>query len=270
MPKKLKGFLVFNFTPMNYVDTHIHLYAQEFNTDRDELIREAVDKNVTGFYMPNIDTASISSMYQLEEKYPGICFAMMGLHPCYVKENYKTELKIIEKELSERKFCAIGEIGIDLYWDKTFRQQQEEVFIKQMEWAHELDIPIVIHSRNATDEIISVIKQNIQLAPRGIFHCFSGDLKQAKEIIGLGFYLGIGGVVTFKNSGLDKVIEELGTENIVLETDAPYLAPVPNRGKRNIPSYLTLVADKIAELAKISTNDVSSTTTGNVKKIFGV
>lgn len=255
---------------MNLVDTHIHLYAEEFSADRNELIQQAFDNNVTAFYLPNIDSTSIAGMYNLEEKYPASCFAMMGLHPCYVKENYKEELSVIEKELSMRKFCAIGEIGIDLYWDKSFKKQQEEVFIEQIKWANDLNIPIVIHSRNATDEIVSIIKQNQHLKPKGIFHCFSGDINQAKEIIELGFYLGIGGVVTFKNSGLDKVVSEIGIDKIVLETDAPYLAPVPYRGKRNVPSYLSLVANKIAELKNISANEVASITTANAKKIFVV
>lgn len=253
---------------MNLVDTHIHLYAKEFNTDRTELIKQAFDNNVTSFYMPNIDSTSIAGMYELEEKYPTNCFAMMGLHPCYVKENYREELNVIEKELSKRKFCAIGEIGIDLYWDKTFYKQQEEVFAKQMQWACELNIPIVIHSRNSTEEIISIIKRNQHIKQKGIFHCFSGDVNQAKEITELDFYLGIGGVVTFKNGGLDKVLSEINIDKIVLETDAPYLAPVPHRGKRNIPAYLMLVAEKIAQLKNMDIKEVASTTSGNSKKIF--
>lgn len=255
---------------MNLVDTHIHLYADEFSADRNELIQQALNNNVTAFYMPNIDSTSIAGMYDLEEKYPANCFAMMGLHPCYVKENYREELSAVEAELSKRKFCAIGEIGIDLFWDKSFKKQQEEVFIKQMEWANDLNLPIVIHSRNATDEIISIIKQNQHLKPKGIFHCFSGDIKQAKEIIELEFYLGIGGVVTFKNGGLDKVVSGIGIEKIVLETDAPYLAPAPHRGKRNVPSYLSLVTNKIAELKNITADKVASITTENAKKIFVV
>lgn len=255
---------------MNLVDTHIHLYAEEFNTDRAELIKKAFDNGVTSFYMPNIDSKSMAGMYALEEKYPSNCFAMMGLHPCYVKENYQEELSMVEKELSKRRFCAIGEIGIDLYWDKTYQKQQEEVFIKQMEWANDLSIPIIIHSRNATKEIISIVKQNQHLNPKGIFHCFSGDVNQAKEIIELGFYLGIGGVATFKNGGLDKVLSEIKMDKIVLETDAPYLAPVPYRGKRNIPLYLTLVAEKIALLKNMGVEEVASITTENAKKIFVV
>jgi TatD DNase family protein len=254
---------------MQFTDTHIHLYAEEFNDDRQNLISEAIDAGVTKFFIPNIDSSSVDGMLQLQNQYPSTCFAMMGLHPCSVKENFADELKIVEENLSQQKFFAIGEIGIDLYWDVTFQKQQEEVFVKQLMWASQLNLPVSIHSRNATDLIIELVKKNNQLNNKGIFHCFSGTTEQAHEIISLGFYLGIGGVITFKNSGLDKVVEQIDLKNMVLETDAPYLAPVPNRGKRNIPSYLKLVAEKISSVKNISLEEVASVTTQNAKTIFG-
>jgi TatD DNase family protein len=268
--KKLILPLCYYFYTMHLTDTHIHLYAEEFDTDRETLIRQAINNNVTKFFLPNIDSSSFAGMNALQQYFPENCFPMMGLHPCYVKENYLHELNAVEAELAKQKFYGIGEIGMDLYWDVTFRKQQEEVFIKQIEWANDLKLPIIIHSRNATDEIIEILKQQQHLNPHGIFHCFSGDKKQADEIIALGFALGIGGVVTFKNSGVDKVVGETSLEHIVLETDAPYLAPAPHRGKRNIPDYINLVADKIAAIKNITKEEVAKITSANAEKIFGV
>ena len=252
-----------------FVDTHTHLYLEEFTSDRKVLIEKAINNGVRKFFLPNIDSTSVESMYELEKQYPDQFFAMMGLHPCSVKENVKEELKIVEQELSKRKFVAVGEIGLDLYWDKTFYTDQVEAFKTQINWALDLKLPIVIHCRDAFDEIYQVL-QSFDRLPKGIFHCFSGTLDQANQIIGLGnFKLGIGGVVTFKNAGLDKVVEQLELEHLVLETDAPYLAPVPFRGKRNEPSYLLEVARKIAQLKDISADEVGEITSKNSQFIFG-
>ncbi len=260
---------------MILTDTHTHLYLEEFDADRESLINDAMRMGVQRFFLPNIDTSSIGSLFALTQKYPGNCFAMMGLHPCSVKENYKDELEKIyatlqsqTSNLKPQTVYAIGEIGMDLYWDKTLVREQEIAFITQCEWASELNLPIVIHSRNSTDELIALIKNHKHLNLKGIFHCFSGNIQQAKEIIDLGFYLGIGGVVTFKNSGLDKVVEQIDLRHIVLETDAPYLAPTPHRGKRNIPEYLKLVAEKIAAIKNTSVEAVALITTENADKIF--
>ena len=251
------------------IDTHTHLYSEEFNLDRDEVIQRCLQNEIKKLYLPNVDSQSIESMLALESKYPDVCFAMMGLHPCSVKENYKEELAIVNEWLKKRKFVAIGEIGMDLYWDKTFVKEQEEAFNTQMDWALEHDVPIVIHCRDAFDEIFNVLATRSKL-PKGIFHCFSGNLEQATKIIHLGkFKLGIGGVLTFKNSGLDKVVEQIDMKHIVLETDSPYLAPMPHRGKRNESSYTKLVAEKLASIKGISSNDVASITTQNAQEIFG-
>ena len=251
-----------------FIDTHTHLYSEEFNVDRHEAINQAIEKGVTKFYMPNVDSSSIEEMLKLEIHFPDQCFPMMGLHPCSVKENYREELEIVKKWLDLRRFSAIGEIGIDLYWDKTFIKEQELTFREQIFWALEYNYTIVIHCRNAFDEIFSILKSYDKL-PKGIFHCFSGDIIQAQQILSLGnFKLGIGGVVTFKNSGLDKVVEQLKLHDLVLETDAPYLAPVPYRGKRNESSYIPLIAQKIAEIKKITIEEVAEVTTKNALEIF--
>jgi TatD DNase family protein len=251
-----------------FIDTHTHLYSEEFNEDRTAVINTAISNSVTKLYLPNIDSNSIDGMLQLEKEFPDNCFAMMGLHPCSVKENYLDELTIVKKWLDKRKFIAIGEIGIDLYWDKTFITEQEIAFKNQIDWALEYNYSIVIHCRNAFDEIFTILQSYSKL-PKGIFHCFSGDVEQAQKILALkNFKLGIGGVVTFKNSGLDKVVETISIEDIVLETDSPYLAPMPYRGKRNESSYITLIAKKVAELKNISIEEVENVTTNNANFIF--
>ena len=251
-----------------FIDTHTHLYSEEFNEDRTAVINTAISNSVTKLYLPNIDSNSIDGMLQLEKEFPDNCFAMMGLHPCSVKENYLDELTIVKKWLDKRKFIAIGEIGIDLYWDKTFITEQEIAFKKQIDWALEYNYSIVIHCRNAFDEIFAIL-QSYKKLPKGIFHCFSGDVEQAQKILALkNFKLGIGGVVTFKNSGLDKVVETISIEDIVLETDSPYLAPMPYRGKRNESSYIPLIAKKVAELKNISIEEVENITTKNANFIF--
>ncbi|MCB0566731.1 MAG: TatD family hydrolase [Phaeodactylibacter sp.] len=255
---------------MRLIDTHTHIYLEQFDEDREEMIQRALDSGVEQFFLPNIDSSSITRMMQMEEAHPGRCFAMMGLHPCSVKENFQEELAIVRDWLDERPFCAVGEIGIDLYWDKTFIEQQKEAFLLQMEWARELGIPIVIHSRDATDLLIDLVEKNIDERLKGIFHCFSGTEEQARRIIELGFYLGIGGVLTFKNAGLDKVMEKVAMEHVVLETDSPYLAPVPWRGKRNESAYVRLVAEKLAALKGVSAQEVAEVTARNAEQLFPV
>ena len=251
-----------------FIDTHTHLYSEEFNEDRIPSINLAMEKGVSKFYMPNVDSASIEGMLALEVHFPEHCYPMMGLHPCSVKENYREELEIVKRWLDLRRFSAIGEIGIDLYWDKTYIKEQELAFKEQLFWALEYNYTVVIHCRNAFDEIFAILKSFDKL-PKGIFHCFSGDFIQAEKILSLGnFKLGIGGVVTFKNSGLDKVVEQLNIHDIVLETDAPYLAPVPYRGKRNESAYLPLVAEKIAQIKNISIDEVAKITSQNALEIF--
>ncbi|MBA3663908.1 MAG: TatD family hydrolase [Bacteroidetes bacterium] len=250
------------------IDTHTHLYAEEFNADRTSLIKKAIGNGVQKFYLPNIDSTSIEGMHQLEEEFPGNCFAMMGLHPCSVNATVESELAIVESWLKKRSYKAIGEIGIDLYWDKTFLMQQQQAFSKQIQWALDYHLPIVIHCRDAFDEIYEIVS-SFKILPKAIFHCFSGNTQQANKIIELGnFKLGIGGVVTFKNSGLDKVVENIALEHLVLETDAPYLAPVPFRGKRNEPSYILEVARKVAQIKNCSLDEVAEITGKNAMFIF--
>jgi len=250
------------------IDTHIHLYAEEFNADRDQLITKAINNNVKKFYLPNIDSESIEGMHSLENKFPEHCFAMMGLHPCSVKENVKEELALVEGWLKQRKYCAVGEIGIDLYWDKTFLNEQLQAFKTQIQWALDYNCAIVIHCRDSFDEVYDCLK-SFKTLPKGIFHCFSGSVDQANKIIDLGnFKLGIGGVITFKNSGLDKVVKEISLEHLVLETDAPYLAPIPHRGKRNEPSFILEVAKKIAEVKEVAMYEVEEATEKNARFIF--
>jgi TatD DNase family protein len=250
-------------------DTHCHIYLKEFDADRAEMILRGKTAGVNRFLLPAIDSETHISMLRLENEFPRECFTMMGLHPCSVKEGYEEELKIARQYLENRKFIAIGEIGLDFYWDLSFKEQQLEVFNLQMDWALEFDLPIVIHSRESIDECIEAVgkKQNGKL--KGVFHCFGGSAEQANKIIDLGFYLGIGGVVTFKKSGLDTVLKHIDIKHILLETDAPYLAPVPYRGKRNECSYLKLVAEKIAEIKNVSLAEVDSITTNNAETLFG-
>ena len=250
------------------IDTHAHLYLPEFDTDRTEVMQRAMGEGVEKFYLPAIDSRVTGSMLAMEADYPGRVHAMMGLHPCSVKEDYESELELVEQWLSRRQFCAIGEIGIDLYWDKTTLDQQVKAFKTQIGWAKKLDLPIIIHSRESTALILEILKEEKNEQLRGILHCFAGTVEQAAEANSLGFYLGIGGVVTFKNSGMDRVVAELPLEWLVLETDAPYLAPVPFRGKRNEPSYLKLVAEKVAALKSIDLQVVADRTTTNAKNIF--
>ena len=261
---------------MQLTDSHTHLYLEDFTSDRDLLIKEAIEKGVSRFFLPNIDSSSIESMTAFEKQYPENCFAMMGLHPCSVKANWKKELDLVKKKLLERKFAAVGEIGIDLYWDITFVNEQKEVFRRQIELANHYKLPVSIHSRSkgiyseeSFEVLYELLSETKKETPCGVFHCFTGNAEQAKKIIDMGFYLGIGGVITFKNSQVDKVINDIDLKYLVLETDAPYLAPVPFRGKRNLPVYILKVSEKIAEVKKITIEEVATATTDNTKKIFG-
>lgn len=252
------------------VDTHSHIYLSEFDSDRAAMLMSAENEGIKQVLMPAIDSATHLSMLEIEGQHPEKCFSMMGLHPCSVKAGYKEELKTVREHFEKRRFVAVGETGLDFYWDRTFTKEQYESFQFQIALAMQYDIPVVIHSRNSIDECIKVIKENQQGNLKGVFHCFSGNEKQAKEIIDLGFYLGIGGVVTFKNSGLDKVMVDIDMKNIVLETDAPYLAPVPFRGKRNECSYLKYVVEKLAEIKNASKEEVENITTKNAKELFSI
>ncbi len=253
---------------MELVDTHAHLYLNKFDEDRNEVMQRAAENGINRIYLPNIDRQSIDSMLKMEKAYPEICFPMMGLHPCSVKENYLEELEIVENWLKKRPFIAVGEIGIDLYWDKTFFPQQKEAFKKQMNWAKDLDIPIVIHSRDSTAEVIEILKEEQSDKLRGIFHCFGGNVEEAKKIIDLGFLLGIGGVLTYKKSGLDQTLAEIDLKNMVLETDAPFLSPVPFRGKRNESAYILNIAERLATIKNISVEEVAKVTTKNANTVF--
>ena len=253
---------------MKLIDSHTHLYLADFVADIDEVIRRAIAEGVEKFYLPSIDSNETENIFALEQKFPGKCFAMMGLHPCSVKENYKEELELVYEWLQKRTFAAVGEIGLDFYWDKTFTDQQYESFHQQVEWALQYHLPVVLHTRDAMQQTIDVIKEYKGKNLRGIFHCFSGTLQNALDIIDTGFYLGIGGVITYKNAGLAEVIKEIDLEHIVLETDAPYLTPVPFRGKRNESSYLKYVVQKIAEVKNISIEEVAEITTKNATDIF--
>lgn len=252
---------------MTIIDTHTHLYLSEFDTDKQEMFERAKKAGVKEFYLPAIDSETHAQMLQLEEAFPQ-CKAMMGVHPCSIKENFERELALAESYWEKRSFIAVGEIGLDFYWDKTFAAQQYIAFKRQIEWAIAKKVPIVIHSRNSTDECIKILKEYKSTGLTGVFHCFSGSYEQAIEITKLGFYIGIGGVLTFKNAGLNTVMQKLTLSHVILETDAPYLAPVPHRGKRNEPSYLEYVVAKLAELQNISREEVAAITTANAKLLF--
>lgn len=253
---------------MKLIDTHTHLYASEFNEDLQEIMQRAEDASVEKFYLPAIDSTTHEVMLQMEKDFPGKCIAMMGLHPCSVKENFEDELTIIKHWLDKRDFVAIGEIGLDFYWDKTFVPQQIKAFERQMQWALEKNTPIAIHARDSIDECIEMVQPFAGKGLQGIFHCFGGTELQAKAIVAMNFYLGIGGVFTYKKANMPEVLKDISLENIVLETDAPYLAPVPFRGKRNESSYLQYVAQALANAKNISVPELASITTENANRIF--
>jgi len=255
---------------MQLIDTHTHIYLPEFDSDRDIVVDRAVQNGVVRLLMPNIDLESVSSMLSAETRYPGICYPMIGLHPTSVKEDYLSRLDQLETIAANHKFYAVGEIGIDLYWDHTFLNEQIEAFKRQIAFAIRSGLPVVIHSRNSFPEVFHALEEFKGSGVTGVFHAFTGTLKEAEKAIGLGFKLGIGGIVTFKNSGLDKVVRETGLENIILETDSPYLAPVPYRGKRNESSYLCIINSKLAELSGLSSEETASITFSNSVRLFGI
>ncbi|MGF7139530.1 TatD family hydrolase [Roseimarinus sediminis] len=253
------------------IDTHSHIYSEEFNGEAAEVIKRADDKGVNKILLPNIDSSSIKMMLDLADRYPERCYPMIGLHPTSVKEDYREELELVEYWLKRRKFYGIGEIGIDLYWEDTFREEQEYVFMKQLGYALAYDLPVSIHTRDSFDLAIGCIeKANEGGRLRGVFHCFTGDVDQAQKAIALGLKIGVGGIVTFKNAGIDQVIAQLSPNDLLLETDAPYLAPVPFRGKRNESAHLVYVLKKVASLFDIGEDEMAAITTRNASLLFGV
>lgn len=252
-----------------FIDTHAHLYHKQFDSDREAMLQRALDAGVTKLFLPNIDLESEAGMHALANAHPTICFPMMGLHPCSVGEDNSADMARIEKQLRKGGYCAVGEIGIDLHWDKTWLVQQQQVFRQHVRWAKELDLPIVIHCRESFAETIAIVEEENGPELHGVFHCFTGSAQDAERIRALGdFYLGIGGVITFPRGGLFETMQVVGAEHCVLETDAPYLAPVPYRGKRNESSYIPYVAAKLAEATRHSVEEIARITTTNAEKLF--
>jgi TatD DNase family protein len=254
---------------MIYIDTHVHLYDEQFLADESEMIQHAIDAGVTKMYMPNCDSSTTDGMLRIANQYPQHCFPMMGLHPTYVKANYKEELALVKEWLGKKKFYGVGEVGLDYYWDLTYKEQQIEAFETQIDWALAYNLPVIIHSRESVDDCIAIIRKKQNGKLKGVFHCFGSSTKEAREIMELGLYMGIGGVATFKKSTLPETIKEIGLSHIVLETDAPYLAPVPYRGKRNESSYIPLIAQHIAAVTGIAIEEIATITTQNAAKVFG-
>ena len=255
---------------MILTDTHTHLYSSQFQEDRNEMMQRAIEAGVSRLFVPSIDSTYTQKMYDVEAQFPNNVFLMMGLHPTYVKENYLEELAFVETELERRKFYAVGEIGMDLYWDKSFLKEQQHAFQHQIQLAKKHKLGINIHCRDAFDETFEVLESEKASDLFGIFHCFTGDLDQAQRAISLGMKLGIGGVSTFKNGIIDQFLHKIDLQHIVLETDSPYLAPAPHRGKRNESSYTLLVAQKLAEIYKVSLAEIAQITTENSKAVFGI
>ena len=255
---------------MILIDTHTHLYLNAFDDDREAMVERAVASGVKYMFLPNIDSSSVSGLHALCERFPENCFPLMGLHPTSVKENFRDELVLVEKLLDEQIYYGVGETGIDLYWDKTYYREQVEAFNRQIDLALEHGFPLVIHARESFTEIFRVLDNRDISGLRGVFHCFTGTREEAEHALKLGFMLGIGGVLTYKNSGLDHVVAELGIEHLILETDAPYLPPVPHRGKRNESAYVIHVADKLAEVLGITAKEVAEATTSNACTLFNL
>ncbi len=255
---------------MVLTDTHTHLYYEADDAARNAMMQRCLDQQITRLFLPNVDAASVPMVADLVQAYPQNCFPMLGLHPCSVTKNWETELQTIKELWGDQKYYAVGEIGIDLYWSQDLLAEQQAAFRAQITWAKEASLPIVIHCRAAFNEVFSILKEERDEKLRGIFHCFSGDLEQANQIIELGFFLGIGGVVTYKNAGLDKVVQQIDPKYLVLETDSPYLPPVPFRGKPNESAYLTYIAQKIADLHQQPVEKIAETTTLNSEKVFGI
>ncbi len=257
-----------NIQNMKLVDTHTHLYLDNYDADRDEVIKDAISKGVQHMLLPAIDSKTFDAMKRLEQDYPNNCFAMIGLHPTSVAANYESEMELVENELQKGEYVAIGEIGIDLYWDKTYVDEQKDAFRRQLKLAKKYQLPVAIHTRDSFDEIYPIMKDENTDELRGVFHCFTGSVEEANKIIDLGFMMGIGGILTFKNSGLDKVVQTIPMEHLLLETDSPFLTPAPYRGKRNQSAYLTYIAAKLAEVKNIDIEEVALITTKNAKELF--
>ena len=251
-----------------WIDTHAHIFAKEFEADRTDMMQRTQDHAVEKIFMPNIDHTTIDSMLDLERKYPAVCYPMMGLHPCHVKKDFEKELYEVESWLNKRKFSAVGEMGTDLYWDKTFWDQQVEAFTIQVGLAKKHNLPIVVHCRESIDQTLDLVEELQDGKLKGVFHCFTGSKEQAERLAKLGFYFGIGGVATFKKSGLDTVIPHIPLDRIILETDSPYLAPTPHRGKRNEPAYIPLIGQRVAELKNSNLAEVQQVTTKNALTLF--
>ena len=252
-----------------YIDTHAHLYLEQFDDDREAVMQATLDAGVKKVYLPNIDEASFEPMLQMEKDYPGVCFPMVGIHPCSVRADFEVQLDWVRRQLALRNWVAVGEVGTDLYWDKTLKHEQERAFRAQIEMAKEYDLPFVIHSRETLDWNISIVREMQDGSLRGVFHCFNGTVEQGEQIAELGFYMGLGGVVTFKNGGMDKVVPHLDKQWCVLETDAPFLTPTPHRGKRNTSEYIPIVAQKVADFWEMSITELEELTTENALKLFG-
>ncbi|MBT3244515.1 MAG: TatD family hydrolase [Bacteroidetes bacterium] len=254
---------------MHLIDTHCHLFLPEFDDDRDEMIQRALSNKVEGFILPNVDSSTTPALTKLCSEYPAMMFPLMGLHPTSVEDDYKNELAQVELLLEQNKYFGIGEIGIDLYWDQSFKDEQEDAFRTQLKWAQLLDLPVVIHIRDSFTETVRII-ESVGGNFKGIFHCFTGSLEEANIAIDLGFHLGIGGVLTFKNSQLDQVVSQLDLSKLVVETDSPYLAPAPKRGKRNESAYLAYTVKKLADIFNLHTSQIAERTTSNAQKIFAI
>ncbi|XOD67879.1 MAG: TatD family hydrolase [Flavobacteriales bacterium Tduv] len=262
-PTKKKG--------MSFIDTHAHLYVEQFDSDREAVIQNALESGVKQFYLPSIDSRTLERMLSLEAQYPGVCIPMIGLHPISVRpDTIETELGFMKKWLDQRPFAAVGEIGIDLYWEQRFLYEQREAFRTQISWAKEKSLPIVIHSRSSFDDIFEILEQERDERLRGIFHCFSGTFEQARRAIDYGMKLGIGGIVTFKNGQIDRFLYQIDLKHIVLETDSPYLAPTPYRGKRNEPIYLRLILERLSHIYSLPQEEIAKITTENTTEIFAI
>lgn len=258
------------FCPMFFTDTHTHLYVEEFDTDRLRVVQQALDAGINRMLLPNIDGESWQAMMDLHQTFPDNCFPMMGLHPTSVKENYENELLVVQKELATGKYCGVGEIGIDLYWDDTNRDMQIDAFRKQLQWAKKHKLGVSIHTRNAFELTHQLVKEALTDELKGVFHCFTGNRDEARKIMDMGFKMGIGGIVTFKNSGLDKVVKQIPMEFLLLETDSPYLTPVPFRGKRNQSAYIQYIAEKVAGIKEKSLEEVAEITNRNAEQVFSI
>lgn len=270
MISRIRRFFVrfVRLDPVILIDTHTHLFLPEFKDDRSRVVSDAIEKGIAKFLLPNVDDSSMDSMLTLADEFPGICLPMIGLHPTSVDKHYKTKMALVRKKMGTRKFWGIGETGIDLYWNDTFLEQQLEAFKEQVSMAKEYHLPLVIHARNSFPEIFEVLDRENDDSLQGVFHAFTGNVKQARRIIDYGFKIGIGGIVTFKNAGLDTIVKDIALEHIILETDAPYLAPVPKRGKRNEPAYLKYTAEKLAEIHGQSLELIADITTRNAATLF--